>query len=142
MRVVVQSARYAKFAFVFFGLLGGGIVAWRASEGDWWAFGYLLASIGAITGAFHVLILRRRNKAIVGPNGIVLVSLDGETKEFSWDEVDSASYNRFGGDAKLHAADGRSVETITYEFFGSEPTVKKFIAAVNEWKTGSDAPSG
>ena len=81
-----------------------------------------------------MFILQRRNKAFVGPAGILFVHQNGSNEVVSWGEIRSAVYNGFGGGAKLLSSDGKNVKTIEYEFFGADKPTREFIDKVNEWE--------
>jgi hypothetical protein len=134
--VITQSPRYVLFALVFFGCIGGGMAVHGMATGLWWTFGALAMAIASVFAAYRMFFRRRGNKAVIGPNGILLVHHAGGLEEFSWDTVGSATYGRFGGDAKLLTDDGHTLRTVEYQFFGANHRVKEFIAAVNEWKAG------
>lgn len=131
MQVIVQSTRYAGFAFVFFGLLSGSMAVGIIRHASWIASFMLLGSIGAIIVGFRTYVLQRRNKAVVGPTGIFLMHQNGAIEEFSWDDVGSAAYNKLGGGAKLLTADGQKLRTVDYVFFGADRPAREFIALVN-----------
>ncbi len=139
MVVVWQGNRFAWFALFFFGLSGlgnlpiGFVIGGRA----WW---YTVLSLGMLHAAWRgarSLFLQRKNRVVVGPQGVMTVDVGGAVRLYAWAAFARAEYQVAGGGVVLVGETGRPVGVIGYDFLGSTQRVRLAIAVINGFRNSS-----
>ncbi len=134
MVVIEQSA---KLSWFLVGMYSVGALMWTSYLAATSSFGWgsLILTVfwfATFLGARQSIRLRNRSKALLWPDGLILLPAQGDFMYYaSWDDVSRVEYDRLGGGAKLLAHDGSTLHAVPYDFFGSGRISKEFIAAAN-----------
>lgn len=137
--VIWQGNRFAWFALFFFGLGGlgnlpiGFVVGGRA----WWYTVLSLCMLHAAWRGARSLFLRRKNRVVVGPQGVTTVDAGGAIRRYPWSAFATAVYQVAGGGVVLVSDTGRAVGVIGYDFLGSTQRVRQAIEVINGFRNSS-----
>jgi len=135
MQVIRQSAKLSALEFAWVSVFLFFVALAVAAGRNLSLWQYLKLGLFAVVAISAWRVIRgRRNKAILWLGGMVLVGRESGPERFSWKQVESINYRRFGGAAQLIASGGTTITDIEQDFFGSNAKTLAFIRAAKEWR--------
>ncbi len=81
-------------------------------------------------------------KVVLWPGGLRMTRRAADTVALTWDEIESAEWNRVDGETLLNLTNGDQQTFVGADFFGSHRRTRQFIETVNRWKRESEGVRG